>query len=157
MGSSAESCARALLDTTPAIIQAIRVEMRQARVHDLSVPQFRTLAYIARHPGCSLSAVAEFIGLTLPTMSVLVTGLVEAGFVLRQTSLIDRRRVTLTLTESGAALYAGAYTGALEGLAQLLAPLSEADRQTVERAMTVLHPVFVTASNAVEAQAVTDT
>lgn len=157
MGASVEICARALLDTAPAIMQAIRVEMRQARAHELSVPQFRTLAYVARQPGCSLSAVAEFIGLTLPTMSVLVTGLVEAGFVMRQTSLIDRRRVTLTLTDGGAALYAGAYAGALEGLVHLLASLSEADQQTVERAMALLHPVFVTASTTVAARAVTST
>ncbi|WP_298981159.1 MarR family winged helix-turn-helix transcriptional regulator [Caldilinea sp.] len=112
-------------------------------MHDLSVPQFRTLAYIARHPGCSLSDVAEFIGLTLPSMSVLINGLVEQGLVLRQTSLIDRRRVTLTLTEAGSEVYQRARQGTLAWLQRLLEPLSEEERQTIVRAMELLKPIFV--------------
>lgn len=73
-------------------MQAIRVEMRAERLHELSVPQFRTLAYIARQPGAVLRR-GGFIGMTLPSMSVLINGLVEDSLVLRQTSLLDRLRV----------------------------------------------------------------
>jgi DNA-binding MarR family transcriptional regulator len=142
MDSPTQSCARSILDTVPAIIQAIRVEMRLERMHDLSVPQFRTLAYIGRHPGCSLSDVAEFIGLTLPTMSVLINGLVEEGLVLRQSSLIDRRRVTLTLTANGDAVHSRALDGTMAWLQRLLAPLSAEECQTVIKAMERLHPIF---------------
>lgn len=142
MDLSTQSCARAILDTVPAIIQAIRVEMRLERMHDLSVPQFRTLAYIARHPGCSLSDVAEFIGLTLPTMSVLINGLVEGGLVLRQTSLIDRRRVMLNLTPAGDAVHNQALDGTMAWLQQLLEPLSAEECRTVVQAMEVLRPIF---------------
>jgi len=143
LSDSIQSCARAILDATPAIVQAIRVEMRAERLHELSVPQFRTLAYIARQPGCSLSDAAEFIGMTLPSMSVLINGLVEDSLVLRQTSLLDRRRVTLTLTEAGAALHTRALEGTLAWLARQLEPLPEGDRQVVLRAMNVLRPIFV--------------
>lgn len=142
MESSTQSCARAVLDTVPAIIQAIRVEMRLERMHDLSVPQFRTLAYIARHPGCSLSDVAEFIGLTLPTMSVLINGLVEEGLVLRQSSLIDRRRVMLNLTPAGDAVHSRALEGTMAWLQHLLAPLSADECRTVVQAMELLRPIF---------------
>ena len=67
METSTDRCARAILDTVPSIVQAIRVEMRLERLHDLSVPQFRTLAFIGRQPGCSLSDVADFIGPTAPS------------------------------------------------------------------------------------------
>ncbi len=144
MDASNQTCAQAILETVPVIIQAIRVEMRLERMHDLSVPQFRTLAYIARHPGCSLSDVAEFIGLTLPSMSVLINGLVEQGLVLRQTSLIDRRRVTLTLTEAGSEVYQRARQGTIAWLQRLLEPLSEEERQTIVRAMELLKPIFAT-------------
>ena len=39
---------------------------------DLSVPQFRTLLFLRRHPGASLSEVAEHIGLTLPSISKMI-------------------------------------------------------------------------------------
>lgn len=142
MDNSTQTCARAVLDTVPAIIQAIRVEMRLERMHELSVPHFRTLAYIGRHPGCSLSEVAEFIGLTLPSMSVLINGLVEEGLVLRQANLIDRRRVTLTLTEAGVAVHTSALDGTMARLQRLLAPLSAEECQTVVRAMELLRPIF---------------
>lgn len=147
MDSSTQTSARALLDTVPAIIQAIRVEMRRERLHDLSVPQFRTLAYIGRAPGCSLSDVAEFIGLTLPSMSVLINGLVEDGLVLRQTSLLDRRRITLNLTEQGATVHLHTTEKTLDWLASLLEPLPEAERQIVTQAMEVLRPIFITAQS----------
>jgi len=131
------------LDTAPAIVQAIRVEMRAERLHELSVPQFRTLAFVGRQPGCSLSDAAEFIGMTLPSMSVLINGLVNEGLVLRQTSLLDRRRVTLNLTEAGAAVHARALEGTLAWLSRQLESLSVADRQTVLSAMDILRPLFV--------------
>ena len=119
MEGSAEHCAREIIDVVPAVVQAIRVEIRAQRLHELSVPQFRTLTYIGRHPGCSLSEVAELIGLTLPSMSVLVNGMVGNGFVLRETSPFDRRRVTLTLTNEGNEVHQRALQGALDWLADL--------------------------------------
>ena len=142
MNDSIHQCARAILDTTPAIVQAMRVEMRAERLHELSVPQFRTLAFIGRHPGCSLSDVAEFIGMTLPSMSVLVNGLVEDDLVLRQPCRIDRRRVTLTLTAAGVTVHTRALDGTLAWLTRQLSPLSELDRVTVLRAMDILRPIF---------------
>ena len=111
MSATPQICARELLEVTPAIIQAIRVEMRAQRQHDLSVPQFRALAFISNKPGSSLSAAAEHIGLTLPTMSVLVEGLVQRGLVQRVPDLRDRRRVLLTLTAEGKALHERALLG----------------------------------------------
>jgi DNA-binding MarR family transcriptional regulator len=123
--------------------------MRAHRQVDLSVPQFRTLAFLCRNPGSSLSAAAEFIGLTLPTMSVLIEGLVQRGLVQRSPDLRDRRRVLLTLTAEGLAVYAGAVTGAEQWLAELLAPMTATDRDGIVRALTVLEPLFARSSTPV--------
>ena len=139
---STDRCARAILDTVPGVVQAIRVEMRLERMHDLSVPQFRTLAYIGRQPGCSLTDVAEFIGLTAPTMSVLINGLVERELVRREASLLDRRRVVLNLTDAGVQMHTRALDGTLAWLSGLLAPLAENERLLVIQAMDLLRPIF---------------
>ena len=116
--------------------------MRAQSQHDLSVPQFRTLAYLSHHPGSSLSAVAEFIGLTLPSMSILVDGLVERALVQRLTDTRDRRRMTLTLTEAGGQLYDRALQGAEARFAALLAPLAETERVAILHALEALRPIF---------------
>jgi len=123
-------------------MQALRVQMRAQRQPDFSVPQFRTLAFLNRHPGSSLSAVAEHIGLTLPTMSVLVEGLVQRDLVAREPDARDRRRVLLTLTPTGHALYSQAAEGSAAWLAALLEPLSEQERESIVQALAVLRPLF---------------
>lgn len=143
MTESAQACAHAILEVVPPIVQALRVAMRAQRSHDLSVPQFRTLAYIRNHPCCSLSAVAEFIGLTLPAMSTLVNGLVEHGLVQREIDPADRRRVLLTVTPAGVAIHGRALEGAETWLAAQLVSLDAAQRATVLAAMETLAPLFI--------------
>lgn len=142
MPATSQHCAREILDVTPKIIQAIRTQMRGQRQHDLSVPQFRTLAFLSRHPGSSLSAAAEHIGLTLPTMSVLIEGLVQRALVDRTPDARDRRRVLLTLTPAGQALHIEALDGAANWLAALLETLSVEERESIEQALGTLRPLF---------------
>ena len=143
MSYTPEQAARELLDVAPAIVRAIRAEMRSHRLAELSVPQFRTMGYLNRHPGASLSDVAEHIGLTLPTMSKLVDGLVTRRFATRETHSGDRRRVTLALTARGRSTWETARQSAQAHLAKLLAPLPEAERASVVQAMETLRPIFV--------------
>jgi DNA-binding MarR family transcriptional regulator len=143
MTTTPQACAHEILDVTPVIIQAIRFEMRSKRVSDLTVPQFRTLAFIRRNPGASLSAAAEFIGLTLSSMSILVNGLVERGYVEREVSSQDRRRVHLTLTPAGQHNLETALHATEARLAEMVAQLSESERGTVVEAMRLLRPIFL--------------
>jgi DNA-binding MarR family transcriptional regulator len=144
--SSTKTCARSVLEVVPLVMRTVRTEMRQHRADDLSVPQFRTLGFLNRQPGASLSAVAEHIGLTLPAMSTLVDGLVERKLVTRGPALGDRRRITLALTEPGQATLASANAATEARLAERLAGLSADDCQLVVRAMHILRPLFASAS-----------
>ena len=144
MSISSKECAREVLDVAPLVMRTVRAEMRRHRAADLSVPQFRTLAFLSRQPGASLSAVAEHIGLTLPSMSTLVEGLVERKQVVRRIALDDRRRITLTLTAHGQAALAATHTATEAHLAEKLARLSADERELVVQAMRILHPLFAT-------------
>ncbi len=146
MEATPQACAHEILDVTPIVIQAIRFEMRSQRLTDLSVPQFRTVAYINRHAGASLSDAAEFIGLTLSSMSILVNGLVERGLVCRETSTADRRRVCLSLTVAGKAMFDDVLERVQGRLAEMTATLSEAERAVVIQAMALLRPIFLPGS-----------
>ncbi len=142
MSTHANRVAHQLLDIVPSIMRTIRAEMRSHTAPDLSVPQFRTLAFVNRHSGCSLSDAADHIGLTLPSMSKLVDGLVVRKFVIRDTHAGDRRRITLALTARGKEILEAARESTLASLAERLSALDDRDLQTVVEAMGVLAPIF---------------
>lgn len=143
MSKLSQECARQILDVTPIVIQAIRFEMRSLKLTDLTVPQFRTLSYINNHPGASLSDAAEFIGLTLSSMSILVNGLVERELVQRDPGVADRRRIHLSLTDAGLVMLRNVRTETQDRLAEMVNDLSAEDRQTITRAMELLRPIFL--------------
>jgi DNA-binding MarR family transcriptional regulator len=137
------TCARDLMDTAPKIMQSIRVEMRRGREADLSVPQFRTLRFIQRYPDSSLSDLADHLGLTLPSVSKLVDGLVKQKLIHRQESRVDRRRLTLVLTLNGESIVNSAREAALANLTKIISRLSNAELETIHQAMELLSPLFV--------------
>jgi DNA-binding MarR family transcriptional regulator len=138
-----DECARQLLDTTPQIMRFIRAEMRSHRGHDLSVPQFRTLTFINRNPEVSLSHLADHLGLTLPSTSKLVDGLVNQKIVTRRESKEDRRRLTLALTKNGEDILRVAREATQNHLKDVLHKLSADELSTIIRAMNLLQPLFM--------------
>jgi DNA-binding MarR family transcriptional regulator len=139
---SPEGCAREVLEAVPLAMRAIREHLRKHGARILSVPQFRTLLFLSRHKGTSLSDVAEHIGLTLPSMSTLIDGLVDRNYAVRRTDPDDRRRMTLTLTERGETTLKSSRQATQTYLAEQLNRLPETDRKTIVTAMQILRQVF---------------
>lgn len=141
-----EQCAHTVFEVVPQVMQSIRIEMRRQRGSDLSVLQLRALAYLGRNPGSPLSALAEHAGLTLPSMSSQVSGLVARSLIDRSISPEDRRFVTLTLTEQGKSVLDAARHNAQGSLAKTLEVFSAEECATVIEAMKLLERVFAPSS-----------
>lgn len=139
---SPDGCAREVLEAVPLAMRVIREHLRKHGARVLSVPQFRTLLFLSRNRGSSLSEVAEHIGLTLPSMSTLIDGLVDRSYAVRQTDPSDRRRMTLTLTERGEATLQSAREATQAYLAEKLNRIPETDRKTIVASMQILKHVF---------------
>ncbi len=139
-----EDGAAEVLDVVPAVMDALRNAMRHHVGEQLSVPQFRCLNFIAKQPGASVSAVAGFLGVTLPTASTMVDRLVRAGAVTPDTDTEDRRRLRLRLTDAGATQLAQIRRGARTELAQVLAARSADELNALHAGLAVLRDVFVT-------------
>ena len=139
---SLEACATLLMGTVPLVMRTVRAEMRSHRSQDLSVPQFRALAFLHRHPGASVSDVAAHIGLTLPSISKMIDRLVARDLVSRHNPPEDRRRICLELTVQGEATWQTAADATRAHLAQRLAALAPEERTIVAQAMRSLHMVF---------------
>jgi len=140
--SSTGECAHEVLDAVPMVMRVIRNELRKYGAKEVSMPQFRTLNFVYRKEGVSLSEVADHIGLTLPTMSMLVDGLVTRGLINRQEDPEDRRRMTLMLTEPGRVRLESARGATVAYLEERLRQLSASDRATITTAMRTLRELF---------------
>lgn len=137
-----QDCAEAVLTVMPAVMDAMRGAMRLRVGEQLSVPQFRCLNFIALRPGSSVSAVAAFLGVTLPTASVMVDRLVRAGAVAPRTAASDRRRSELHPTATGLALVRQIESGARGEFARALAHCSAEDLSTLQAGLAVLRRAF---------------
>lgn len=140
--SQAEACAGAVLEVVPAVMDALRAAMRRHVGEQLSVPQFRCLNFIAMEPGCSVSAVAGFLGVTLPTASAMVGRLVQAGAVSSRADPGDRRCMRLRLTAAGRAQLQQIRRGARDDLAAALAHHGAAELQDLQRGLQSLREAF---------------
>jgi DNA-binding MarR family transcriptional regulator len=141
-----DECAHLVFEVVPQVMQRVRAEMRRRRGPEISVLQLRALAYLRRNPGATLSLLAEHVGLTLPSMSSQVSGLVARNLIDRSVSAEDRRFVTLTLTEQGRTLMETARQGTQESLAKNLSNLTSEERAIVVEAMHLLARVFAPTS-----------
>jgi DNA-binding MarR family transcriptional regulator len=140
--TAAERCAREILETVPLVMRVVRGEMRRQGAFVVSVPQFRALAFVERHPGVSLAVVAEHLGVTAPTASNIVDRLVRRALLRRLPDPHERRRVLLTLTPAGGRLFARMRSKARRQVAVRLAPASAADLEKVVGALGVLDRLF---------------
>lgn len=139
---SSDRVAHELIEVIPMVMQALRAEVRRSREPDLSVLQIRVLAFLNRHPGSPLSAVAEHVGLTLPSMSSQVSGLVGRNLIHRSISAEDRRFVTLTLTDRGYEVMEAALRETEASMTQILGSLDPGERAQLMQALTLLRQIF---------------
>ena len=67
---------------------------------ELSLPQYRVLGLLSTGDERATQLAAR-LAVTKPTLTALIDGLVERGFVVRETTDGDRRAVRLSITDAG--------------------------------------------------------
>jgi DNA-binding MarR family transcriptional regulator len=137
-----EESARKLLEVVPGIMQAIRSEMRRRGSLDLSVPQFRVLAFVDRNEGASLWEVARHVGLTSPSTSRLVDNLIERDLMTRTDHPDDRRRVRLAVTTHGRTILQASADETVSYLARKLSNVDADSREVIDEAVDALRTIF---------------
>lgn len=124
------------------VIRFIRADMRARKATELSVPQFRTLAFLDRHPGSSLSDLAHYLGVTRATASANVERLVQRAFIDRCDDPKERRRVILKLTDDGRTHLLSARHQTRAYIAELLGSQTEEQIAQIEKGLRLLRHVF---------------
>jgi DNA-binding MarR family transcriptional regulator len=135
-------CAELVMLAVPAIMSAFKREMRARRPEELSVPQFRTLIFLQRHAGATVSDVAGHLGLALSTTSQLIDGLLKRQYMLREVSQRDRRCATLSLTAEGNTMLEDVRARVHAWMDERLASLTPEEREALRVAMPALNAIF---------------
>lgn len=126
-------------------MRLLRTKLRERRSGELSLAQFRTLAFVDANRGASLSETAGHIGLSLPAMSRLVDSLVRAQLLARSAHGADRRRICLQLTPAGKRELDQAYRYAEAYFSDKFAELSDAQRTQLAGSIHMLRQLFMLA------------
>jgi DNA-binding MarR family transcriptional regulator len=142
VASTADVCAREVMETVPLVMRFIRTEMRSRRAPSLSIPQFRVLTFLSGRPGAPLSSVAQHLGVARSTASATVDRLVRRKLVSRTTHPEERRCVVLRLTPAGVQHLQQAREATSARMAKVLAGLSAADLLQVTHGLTLLGSAF---------------
>ena len=140
-GTDPERAAAEILDVWPLGTRWLRAHVR-SHEPSWSLPQLHALGYVRANPGASLSELAGYLGIGLPTASTLVSRLVTAGYLHREEDPAERRRVVLSLTDGGRGRFDGALDLARRELAERLGRLSQRDLAKVTAAVTQLRGIF---------------
>jgi DNA-binding MarR family transcriptional regulator len=106
---------------------------------DLSFTQIKALCALdADAEGRSVKALADSLGLSLPTMSRAVDGLFERGLVGREEDADDRRMKRVRLTDAGREVPIALNEARLSALAELMSSLGEEEAGALAHALELI-------------------
>ncbi len=152
--TSPQQTAALTMDVIPSLTRLIRSKFREKRVGDLTMVEFRTMAFINANQNASHSEAAEHIGLGRPSMSKVVDALVNRKRVVRKVHGKDRRRICLTITKQGQRDLDEAYQHTQLYFADKFSSLSEKQRMQVVESLSLLKELFALSASLSESELV---
>lgn len=130
-----------ILDVVLHCMRAVRAEMRLQASDDLSVPQFRALARLSRGEATNKD-VADWLGVSTPTITRMVDGLVARQLVERAASPGDRREIRLRLTAKGRAKFEKIRGSVRDKIAERVARIPGARQKQLKQGLDILRELF---------------
>jgi DNA-binding MarR family transcriptional regulator len=136
-----DDAARSLLDVVMLVMRTVAADMRKSP-RPLAPAQMGSLMRIAAGP-CTMSELARFQAVSLPTISKSMDMLVRRGWVERWMDKKDRRQTMARLTPSGKNMLAHIKQRTERQVTRTLAPLSPSERAQLVSTMNILRRVLV--------------
>ncbi len=106
---------------------------------DLTMPQFKLLLLIASRKGLTVGDLAQRLGVTPPTVTIMLDRLVEHGLVRREDDPVDRRLVIACITASGLRLLQRLNVHADTEITECIGDLSPEDLRSLLTGLEALH------------------
>jgi DNA-binding MarR family transcriptional regulator len=129
-----------LIDVVSLVTQAFWAELRRSG-ETIEISQWSTLKRISRSP-CTMSELARYKGVGLPTISKSVDMLARRGLVERWVDKADRRQTLVRLTPAGKRLLMSCRKALEAFLDRRLASLTEAERDAIDHSLQLVRQVL---------------
>lgn len=132
-----------LVDTFKVILKIEEVSIKKIG-EDLSVSEVHILEAAGRDgdKGQTISAIAENMGITLPSVTIAINKLAKKGYVKKVKSDLDGRSVFVVLTEEGKRMDAAHRYFHERMVRNLYSDLNEGERDVLYSAMVKLNLFF---------------
>ncbi len=135
-------CAHSIIDVVPRLTRLMSKDLRLHSSGLFTSSQFRVMVRLFREGPQCLSRLAEYMGVSLPTMSKLVPGLESRGLISRHRDPQDRRRVLLALTDAGVEAYTSLLECTESHIGEWISHLSPAECHDIVAALAILDQAF---------------
>ena len=112
--------------------------MKRMNEHGLHPGQAFCVAEISHNEGITQSELAESLGVSRPTVTIMLQKLEKAGTIERRSDEDDQRFTRLYLTQAGRAQYKTMHTIIGELTASTIEPMAEADQAELTRLLGML-------------------
>jgi len=132
-----------LIDVVYLVTQAFWAELRRSG-ETIEMSQWSTLRRIGRAP-CTMSELARYKGVGLPTISKSVDMLVRRGWAERWIDKSDRRQTLMRLTPAGKKMLASCRKALERFLDARLASLTSTERDSIDASLQLVRRVLTTA------------
>ncbi len=152
VSTSPETLAKATSGTDEALVRDLGLLVRRLLVSsnpsffqaldefELSLTQTKVVMSFAGHESpCSVKRIADEHGMSLPTASRAVDGLLKRGLVSRTEDPGDRRMKQIALTDEGRAITQRLFELRIAGIRDFVESLDENERRALGE---VLEPIF---------------
>ena len=137
-------------DELPARVHAAALHLlrrlaQEDRAVGVSPPRLSALSVLVFGGPRTIGALAAIEGVTPPTMTRLVAGMVADGLVDRQLDETDRRVVRVAASERGRSLLLAGRDRRVATLAAMIEPLTPKERRRLEAAAAIIERMLASA------------
>ncbi len=108
----------------------------------ITLPQMHTLEVLGSQQPMRMKELAQGMGITTGTLTVLVDRLESKGFVCRKPHDSDRRSILVELTESGEAMFAEHDRLHLRLIEELTSEISDSEREVFLSCLEKMNKAF---------------
>ncbi len=138
--TQAETAARKFWEVFPAVVRTTFAEARSGS-HKLSPGHMRILRILSERE-CSVTELADWQDVSLPSMSATIQALVERGWLERENSQEDRRVFNLRLTKMGKQVLVDEYKRLIGRMAKRLEKLDPKEVEQIQHGLELLLSLF---------------
>ncbi len=133
-----------LAELFPRTVHTLMKDFRSKTSEELGLnqTQIHTMVKLQKYKSCFMGDLCRHIGLTKGSMTTVIDNLLEQGYVIRERSDTDRRKVLVRLSEKGSIVASACKTEAEQIFQERLSRLTEVEQESFRTSLATIRNVI---------------